>query len=151
MQYAIGCGKTDALTHNQNCPAMTYCSTAFAVLNAGLKPVLVDTNSLEPTINISEIKNKINKKTKVIMPVHLYGSVVNIKKIKRIIGKRKIFIIDDCSQAHGAKLGKKRVGSLSDISCFSLYPGKNLGAYGDAGIITTNNKNFLIEFEIFEI
>ena len=120
-KYAIGCGNgTDALTialqtlnlkKNSEViiPAMTYCSTAFAVLNAGLKPVLVDTNSLEPTINISEIKNKINKKTKVIMPVHLYGSVVNIKKIKRIIGKRKIFIIDDCSQAHGAKLGKKEL------------------------------------------
>ena len=68
---------------------MTYCSTAFAVLNAGLKPVLVDTNSLEPTINISEIKNKINKKTKVIMPVHLYGSVVNIKKNKKNHWKKK--------------------------------------------------------------
>ena len=76
------------------------------------------------------------------MPVHLYGSVVILKEIKKIIKKRKIFIIDDCSQAHGAKRSDKgkKVGSTTDISCFSFYPGKNLGAYGDAGIITTNNK-----------
>ena len=77
------------------------------------------------------------------MPVHLYGSVVDIKKIKNII--KKIYIIDDCAQAHGAKDNKgKKVGSLADISTFSLYPGKNLGAYGDAGIITTNNKKLYL-------
>ncbi len=152
-RYAIGCANgTDALTialkilnlpKNSEViiPAMTYCSTAFSVINAGLKPILVDLEKNRPTLSIDEIKKKITKKTKVIMPVHLYGSVVNINKIKKIIGNKKIFIVDDCSQAHGAKLGSKRVGSLSDISCFSLYPGKNLGAYGDAGIITTNNKN----------
>ena len=75
--------------------------------------------------------------------------VVNIKKIKKIISKKKIYIIDDCSQAHGAEFENKRVGSLSDISCFSLYPGKNLGAYGDAGIITTNNKKLYIKAKNF--
>ena len=77
--------------------------------------------------------------------MHLYGSVVKIKSIKKIIKNKNIFIVDDCAQAHGAydvqKNSKsKMVGSLADISCFSLYPGKNLGAYGDAGIITSNNK-----------
>ncbi len=153
-KYGIGCANgTDALTialkslNLKNgseviIPAMTYCSTAFAVINAGLKPVLVDIEHLSPTMSLEKLKKRINKKTKVIMPVHLYGSVVDIEKIKKIVGKKKIYIIDDCAQAHGAKLGKKKVGSLSDISCFSLYPGKNLGAYGDAGIITTNNKLF---------
>ena len=153
-KYAISCANgTDALTISLKIlnlpknseviiPAMTYCSTAFAVINAGLKPVLVDLENNKPTIDINEIKKKINNKTKVILPVHLYGSVANINAIKKIIKKKKIFIIDDCAQAHGATLNKKRVGSLSDISCFSLYPGKNLGAYGDAGIITTNNKIF---------
>tara|TARA_B100000795_G_C22799545_1_gene441103 strand:- start:1062 stop:2144 length:1083 start_codon:yes stop_codon:yes gene_type:complete len=150
-RYAIGCANgTDALTISLKIlnlpkgseviiPAMTYCSTAFAVINAGLNPVLVDIEPSKSTISLNDLKNKITKKTKIIMPVHLYGSVVDINKIKKIIKKKNIYIIDDCSQAHGAYLGNKRVGSLADISCFSLYPGKNLGAYGDAGIITTNN------------
>ena len=152
-KYAIGCANgTDALLialkslnlpKNSEIiiPAMTYCSTAFAVLNAGFKPVLVDIDKNTPTLNINELKKKITNKTKVIMPVHLYGSVVNINKIRSLIKGKKIYIVDDCAQAHGAKLGSKKVGSLTDISCFSLYPGKNLGAYGDAGIITTNNKS----------
>jgi len=151
-KYAISCANgTDALTlalkslnlpKNSEVivPAMTYCSTAFSVINANLKPVLVDTDNLKPTISIDEIKKKITKKTKVIMPVHLYGSVVDINKIKKLIRNKKILIIDDCAQAHGAKLNNKNVGSIADISCFSFYPGKNLGAYGDAGIITTNSK-----------
>ena len=153
-KYGIGCANgTDALIialkslnlkkgSEVIMPAMTYCSTAFAIIHAGLKPVLIDTDYLSPTMKIEELKKKINHKTKVILPVHLYGSVVDIPKIKKLIKKRKIYIIDDCAQAHGAKFKKKKVGSLADISCFSLYPGKNLGAYGDAGIITTNNKSF---------
>ena len=126
-------------------PAMTYCSTAFSVINANLKPILVDTEFLSPNIDINKIKKKINKKTKVIMPVHLYGSVTNIHEIKKIIKNKKIFIIDDCAQAHGAKDNNgNRVGSLADISTFSFYPGKNLGAYGDAGIITTTNKKYYL-------
>ena len=160
-KYAISCANgTDALTialkilnlpKNSEViiPAMTYCSTAFAVINAGLKPVLVDINTLEPTISINSIKSKITNKTKVIMPVHLYGSVVDIDKIKQIIKNKKIYLIDDCSQAHGAYLNNKRVGTLCDISCFSLYPGKNLGAYGDAGVITTNNKNYFNKIKNF--
>ena len=153
-KYAISCANgTDALTialkilnlpkdSEVIIPAMTYCSTAFAVINAGLKPVLIDISELEPTISINKLKNGITSKTKVIMPVHLYGSVVDINEIKKIIKNKNIYLIDDCSQAHGAFYHNKRVGSVADISCFSLYPGKNLGAYGDAGIITTNNKVF---------
>ena len=160
-KFAIGCANgTDALTISLKIldlpknseviiPAMTYCSTAFAVINAGLTPVLVDIDKFKPTISIQNIKKKITNKTKVIMPVHLYGSVVEINDIKKIIKEKKIVIIDDCSQAHGASYKKKRVGSLADISCFSLYPGKNLGAYGDAGVITTNNKNFYKKIKNF--
>jgi dTDP-4-amino-4,6-dideoxygalactose transaminase len=124
---------------------MTYCSTAFAVINANLKPVLVDTEYLAPTMNLNDLKKKITKKTKVILPVHLYGSVTNLNAIKKLIKNKKIFLVDDCAQAHGAYDGSliktnKKVGSTCDISCFSFYPGKNLGAYGDGGIITTNNK-----------
>ena len=161
VKYAIGCANgTDALTialkilnlpkdSEVIIPAMTYCSTAFAVINAGLKPVLVDIENLKPTISIDKINAKITSKTKVIMPVHLYGSVVDINNLKKIIKNKNIYIIDDCSQAHGGYLKEKKVGSLADISCFSLYPGKNLGAYGDAGIITTNNKNFYNKIKNF--
>lgn len=157
-KYAIGCANgTDALTlalkslnlpKNSEViiPAMTYCSTAFAVINAGLKPILVDIEKNKPTMCIYNLKKKINSKTKVILPVHLYGSVANLKEIRKLIGNKKIYLVDDCAQAHGAfeyiNNKKYNVGSIADISCFSLYPGKNLGAYGDAGIITTNSKIF---------
>ena len=159
-KYAVGCANgTDAITlalkslnlpSNSEViiPAMTYCSTAFAVLNAGLKPVLVDLEKDKPTIDYIEIKKKITNKTKVIMPVHLYGSSANLLEIKKIIKKynRKIYLIDDCAQAHGliddSSKKNKKIGSTADISCFSLYPGKNLGGYGDAGVITTNSNNF---------
>ena len=156
-KFSIGCANgTDALTialkslnlkKNSEViiPAMTYCSTAFSVINANLKPVLVDTEFMKSTISIQHLKKKINNKTKVIMPVHLYGSVMNINEIKKIIRGKDIFIIDDCAQAHGAKDDSgNKVGSLADISTFSFYPGKNLGAYGDAGVITTNFKKFYL-------
>ena len=158
-KYAISCASgTDALTialkslnlpNNSEViiPAMTYCATAFSVINANLRPVLVDLSKLKSTINIDQVKKKITKNTKVILPVHLYGSVANLKEIKKIIGKKKIYLIDDCAQAHGAyddslNNFNKRIGSSADISCFSFYPSKNLGAYGDAGMITTNSKKF---------
>ena len=157
-KYAIGCANgTDALTialkslnlpKNSEViiPAMTYCSTAFAVINANLTPVLVDIDYLKPTISTEKIKKKINSKTRVIIPVHLYGSSADLKNIIKLIKNKNIKIIDDCAQAHGAyddsNKFKKKIGSTGDISCFSFYPGKNLGAYGDAGIITTSNKKY---------
>ena len=113
-KYAVGCGNgTDALTialkaldlpKNSEViiPAMTYCSTAFAVINANLKPVLVDLDPMKPTISVKGIKNKINLKTKVIIPVHLYGSSADLNSIKKLINGKKIKIVDDCAQAHGA-------------------------------------------------
>ena len=80
---------------------MTYCSTAFAIINAGLKPILVDIDKNKPVISVLNIK-KINRFTKVIMPVHLYGSTANISEIKKLIKGKNIKIIDDCAQAHGA-------------------------------------------------
>jgi dTDP-4-amino-4,6-dideoxygalactose transaminase len=157
VKYAVGCANgTDAiylalkslnLKKNSEVimPAMTYCSTIFSVIRAGLKPVLVDIENNSSVISIEGIKSKITKNTKVILLVHLYGQSCHFDKLIKALNKRKIFIIEDASQAHGAfdhssgKKGKK-VGSQGDLACFSLYPGKNLGAYGDAGIITTNDK-----------
>lgn len=158
--YAIGCANgTDALYIAMTAlrlpkgsevivPAMTYCSTVFSIIRSGLKPVLVDIEKNKSTMCLEDLEKKITNKTKLIIPVHLYGEVVDCLKIKKIINKRKIYVIEDASQAHGAfeyseilnHKKKRKVGSLGDIACFSLYPGKNLGAYGDAGIITTNNE-----------
>lgn len=158
--YAISCANgTDALyialmslklpkNSEAILPAMTYCSTLFSVIRAGLKPILVDIEKDKSIMCLDHLKKKISKNTRVIIPVHLYGEVVDCSKIKKIINKKKIYIIEDASQAHGAYEKSKlfnyrkkfKVGSLGDIGCFSLYPGKNLGAYGDAGIITTKNK-----------
>ena len=162
-KYAISCANgTDALilalkslnlpkNSEVLIPAMTYCSTAFAVIESNLNPILVDTEKLSSTVDIKELKKKITNKTKVIMPVHLYGSTANISEIKKIINRKKIYLIDDCAQAHGASddsdMKKRKIGSTTDISCFSLYPGKNLGAYGDAGIITTNNLSFYLKLK----
>lgn len=151
-KYSIACSNgTDAITialkslnlkKNSEViiPAMTYVSTAFAVINANLKPVLVDIDLKTGLMDIDKLKKKISKRTKVIIPVHLYGNVLDVKKLNL---SKKIIIIDDASQAHGAKYSNgKYVGTSTYASCFSLYPGKNLGAYGDAGIITTQKKKY---------
>ena len=131
-------------------PAMTWCSTAFAVIKANLKPVLVDIKSSNPTICPSALRKKITKKTRAIIIVHLYGECCDVSEIKKVIKGKNIFIIEDAAQAHGAYdlTSKKKVGNIGDLACFSFYPGKNLGAYGDGGIITTNKKknyNYLIK------
>ena len=154
-KYTVGCANgTDALYLSLKAlnlpinsevivPAMTWISTILAIINCNLKPVLVDIGKETPLISIDKIKKYITKKTKVIMPVHLYGSVVDIKKIKQAIRNKSIYIIDDAAQAHGANDdNKKSIGFHTDMSCFSFYPGKNLGCYGDGGAIITNNKNF---------
>ena len=150
-KFSISCANgTDALYLALKClnlpknsevivPAMTWISTVLSVVNNNLKPVLVDVDKNDALISLKDIKKKINKKTKVILPVNLYGNVVNINAIKKIVGKKKIFIIEDSAQAHGAKdnLGNN-IGKYSDLACYSFYPGKNLGCYGDGGMITTN-------------
>ena len=154
-KFAVGCANgTDALylalkalnlpkNSEVIVPAMTWVSTVLAIINNNLKPILVDVNKNDSLISMSEIKKKLSLKTKVILPVNLYGGVVNIKEIKNIIQKKKIFIIEDSAQAHGGKDNSgNNIGKYSDFSCYSFYPGKNLGCYGDGGIITTNNKKF---------
>lgn len=125
-------------------PAMTWKSTLTSVLGNNLKPVLVDINENNSNIDLEDLKKKVTNKTKAIIVVHLYGNPGQIFKIRKIIKGKKIKIIEDAAQAHGAieTSTKKKVGSIGDIACFSFYPGKNLGAYGDAGCITTNSKKY---------
>ena len=120
-------------------PVNTWISTAEIVLRNGLKLVFCDINLDDYSINLQDLKKKINKKTKVIIPVHLYGNpsdMINIVKL----AKNNIKIIEDCAQAHGAKINNKHVGTFGEFGTFSFYPGKNLGAFGDGGCIITNNK-----------
>jgi dTDP-4-amino-4,6-dideoxygalactose transaminase len=160
VKYSISCGNgTDALilalmsldlkkNDEVILPAFSYYSTLSSIISLKLKPVFVDINKNHPNINLIDLKKKITKKTRVIIGVHLFGSVENFGLIKSIVKKKAIRLIEDASQAHGAYVlednnknnsKNKMVGSLGDLGCFSLYPTKNLGALGDAGIITTNN------------
>ena len=117
----------------------TAVATVAAIKLAGATPVLVDIEPNFFTLDPSKLKAAITPKTKAIIPVHLYGQSVDLDPILEIARKRNLYVIEDCAQAHGATYKEKRVGSLSDISCFSFYPTKNVGALGDGGIVVTNN------------
>ena len=127
-------------------PANTYIATALAITNSGAKPVFVEPNDIDFNLGQSQILKAINSKTKAIIIVHLYGQVVNVDPILDIARKYNIFVIEDAAQAHGGVYkNKKRAGNLGDIAAFSFYPGKNLGALGDAGAVTTNNSDIANE------
>ncbi len=121
-------------------PANTWISTAEAVVNNGFKIKFCDINLDDYSICTEDLKKKINSNTKAIIVVHLYGNPTDVLSIKKIIGRKKIKIIEDCAQGHGTKLGKKHVGIFGDVGTFSFFPGKNLGGFGDGGAIITNNK-----------
>lgn len=120
-------------------PANTYIASILAISENGLVPVLVepcrDTFNIDPL----EIKKAITKKTKVILPVHLYGQTADMCAIMDIARSKNLLVLEDSAQAHGASIKGKIVGSFGDASGFSFYPGKNLGALGDAGAVTTND------------
>ena len=121
-------------------PVNTWISTAEAVIANQHKVIFCDINLDDYTICLKDLKRKINSKTKAIIPVHLYGNAADMIGIKKIIKNKNIKLIEDCAQAHGTKINKKHVGTFGDIGTFSFFPGKNLGAFGDAGAIITNSK-----------
>lgn len=121
-------------------PSNTYIATALAVTYVGAKPVLVEPDISTFNINPELIEEKITEKTKAIIPVHLYGQPCDMTPIIGIAKKYNLCIIEDCAQAHGAKYKGRVIGSFGDVAGFSFYPGKNLGALGDAGAIVTNCK-----------
>jgi len=121
-------------------PAFTFIATALAVSFTGAKPVFVDINEKTYNIDAEKIKLAITKKTKAIIPVYLYGQPADMQEILKIAKKYNLKVIEDAAQAHGAKYKGKRCGSMGDVGCFSFYPSKNLGAFGDAGIAVTNDK-----------
>ena len=120
-------------------PSNTYIASILAVSKAGLKPVLVEPNMNTYLIDENLIEDKITSRTKAILPVHLYGRLCNMEAINAIAKKHHLKVIEDCAQSHGARLGALKCGNLGDAAGFSFYPGKNLGALGDGGAVTTNN------------
>ena len=121
-------------------PANTYIASILSIIQAGLKPVLCEPSWKSCNIDPEKIEELITPRTKAIMAVHLYGRCANIPQIEKIARKHSLKIIEDSAQAHGAMIDGRRTGNLGDASGFSFYPGKNLGALGDGGAITTNDK-----------
>jgi dTDP-4-amino-4,6-dideoxygalactose transaminase len=125
-------------------PSHTATATASAVVSVGASPVFVDIDENSFNIDPIDLQKKISARTKAIIMVHLYGNPCEVSKIVEIAGRKKIHIIEDCAQSLGATYNLKPTGSFGILSCFSFYPTKNLGAIGDAGAISTNDK------ELFE-
>ena len=117
----------------------TFVARVAAVEYAGAKPVLIDIDPRSFTMDPTAIESAITPRTKAILPVHLYGQPADMDPIMEIARRHGLVVIEDAAQAHGAKYKGKPVGSIGDLACFSFYPGKNLGAYGEGGAVTTNN------------
>ena len=131
---ALGLGPGDEVI----IPANTYIASAIAVSAVGAKPVLVDmdeTYLLDPSL----LESALTSRTRAVMPVHLYGQAVPMDPVMDFARRRGLRVIEDASQAHGARWNGRRVGTFGDAGCFSFYPGKNLGAYGDAGAVVTDD------------
>ena len=120
-------------------PANTYIATILAILQADLIPVLVEPKLETYNINIELIPEKITSKTKAILVVHLYGQIAEMEKINKIAVQNNLIVVEDAAQAHGASSTIRKAGNLSNAAAFSFYPGKNLGALGDGGAVTTND------------
>lgn len=120
----------------------TFVATAAAIEYSGARPVFVDVDPQTYTMDPSKIEAAITPRTKAIMPVHLYGQPADMDPIIEIARKHNLLVIEDAAQAHGAEYKGRRIGSIGDLAGFSFYPGKNLGAYGEGGLVTTNNPEY---------
>jgi dTDP-4-amino-4,6-dideoxygalactose transaminase len=120
-------------------PAYTFFATAGTVISAGATPVFVDIDPVSYQIDVSQIRNRITSRTKAIIPVHLYGHPADMDSILELARSHGLKVIEDNAQAFGATYRGKKTGSIGDIGCLSFFPTKNLGAYGDGGMIVTNN------------
>lgn len=128
-------------------PVNTFTATAEAVVMVGAKPVFVDNDPITYNMDISKIENLITHKTRAIIPVHLYGMPVDMEKLVEIAQKHNLIVIEDCAQSHGAKFKGKLTGTFGHAACFSFYPGKNLGSYGEGGGVATNSTEIAEKIE----
>jgi dTDP-4-amino-4,6-dideoxygalactose transaminase len=132
---ALGIGPGDEVITT----AHTFIATAAAIVATGARPVFVDIDPDTYTIDPSMIERALTGRTRAIVPVHLFGQPADMGPIKEIARRRALYVVEDAAQAHGAEYQGVRTGALGDVACFSFYPGKNLGAYGDGGAVTTNS------------
>ena len=135
--YGVGPGD-DVVT-----VANTFIATGEAILLNGARPVFVDVDPASFTMDATKLDRAITPRTKLILPVHLYGHPADMKPILEAAARHGLPVLEDAAQAHGAEVDGKRAGSLGHAACFSFYPGKNLGAYGDAGMVTSSDADFI--------
>ncbi len=132
---ALGIGEGDEVITVPN----TFIATAEAISLCGATPVFIDVDEQSYTMNPHLLEGAITPRTKAVIPVHLFGQTADMDPIMEVARKHGLFVIEDACQAHGAEYKGKRAGSMGDLGCFSFYPGKNLGAYGEAGGVVANN------------
>jgi dTDP-4-amino-4,6-dideoxygalactose transaminase len=161
-EFASYCGTTECIALNSGTSALhlallaagvgpgdevitvpfTFVASVATILYAGAKPVLVDIEPRTFNMNPAALDAAISPRTKAIVPVHLYGHPANMDSIREVARKHKLVVIEDAAQAHGAKYKGRSSGSIGDIACFSFYPAKNLGAYGEGGAVTTTDPEY---------
>jgi dTDP-4-amino-4,6-dideoxygalactose transaminase len=120
----------------------TFIATAEAISYCGAKPVFIDVEPVTYNMDPAKLEAAITEKTRAVIPVHLFGQMADMDPILTIARKHKLIVVEDASQAHGAEYKGKKAGSMGDLGCFSFYPGKNLGAYGEGGAVVTSNPEF---------
>lgn len=140
----LGIGKGDEVIVQGN----TYIASVMGITINGATPIFVEPDEYY-NIDASKIEEKVTDKTKAILVVHLYGQASNMKPIMELAKKYKLRVVEDCAQSHGAKFNDKMTGTFGDIGCFSFYPSKNLGAFGDAGAIVTDNPKIAEDIRVF--
>jgi dTDP-4-amino-4,6-dideoxygalactose transaminase len=162
QEFAAYCGASECIALNSGTSALhlallaagigpgdevitvpfTFVASVAAVTYTGARPALVDIDSRSFTMDPAAIEAAITPRTKAILPVHLYGQAADMDPIMDVARRRGLVVIEDAAQAHGAKYKGRPVGSIGDMACFSFYPGKNLGAYGEGGAVTTSNPEY---------
>jgi dTDP-4-amino-4,6-dideoxygalactose transaminase len=162
QEFAAYCGKSECIALNSGTSALhlallaagvgqgdevitvpfTFVASVAAVIYAGARPVLVDIDPRSFTMDPALIEEAITSRTKAILPVHLYGQTADMDPVLEIARRHRLVVIEDAAQAHGAKYKGRVAGSIGDIGCFSFYPAKNLGAYGEGGAVTTSNPEY---------
>jgi len=140
---ALGAGPGDEVIT----VAQTFIATAEAISWVGATPVFLDVDNTTYTMDVSRLDAALTPKTKGILPVHLYGHPAKMDEITRIAAKHGLFVLEDAAQAHGAAWQSKRVGGFGRAACFSFYPGKNLGAFGEGGAVVTNDESVALKIK----